>query len=301
MNINELRFSVAVAQERNFRKAAEKCFVSQPALSTAIQKLEEELGVKLFERSKSQVTLTAIGITIIAQAVTILEEIDKLKLLSKQSQDPLVGQVKLGVIYTIGPYLIPDLISPLHQLAPLMPISVEENTTDKMADWLKQGSIDVAIVALPFDMPGIDTIPLYQETFDVIVPKNHPWAQRTHIDPVELAQEKVLLLSSIHCFSAKILKLCPDLTGHGAHIQQGNSLETIRNMVASGLGISVLPSSANRELYQTDLIRIVQFNAPVPNREVGLAFRKGYPRGAVLEVIKQAVKQLTLPGISFTS
>jgi LysR family hydrogen peroxide-inducible transcriptional activator len=300
MNINELRYSVAVAQEKNFRKAAEKCFVSQPALSTAIQKLEEELGVKLFERSKNSVTLTAVGETIIAQAVTILEEIDKLKLLSKQSQDPLVGQIKLGVIYTIGPYLIPDLISPLHQLAPLMPISVEENTTDKMADWLKQGSIDVAIVALPFDIPGVETTSLYKETFDVIVPKNHPWTKRTHIDPLELAHEKVLLLSSIHCFSAKILQLCPELSVHGAQIQQGNSLETIRNMVASGLGISVLPSSANRKLYQTDLIHVVQFNAPIPTREVGLAFRKGYPREAALKVIKQAIKQLSLPGIDFT-
>ncbi|MBU6468556.1 MAG: hydrogen peroxide-inducible genes activator [Betaproteobacteria bacterium] len=300
MNINELRFCVAVAQEKNFRKAAEKCFVSQPALSTAIQKFEDELGIKIFERSKTSVNLTAVGESIIGQCVKILEEIEQLKILAKQAHDPLVGTLKMGVIYTIGPYLIPDLIGKLSLLAPHMPISVEENTTDKLAEWLKQGAIDVAIIALPFDVPGMETISLYHESFDVIVPRNHPWASKKKIAATALADEKVLLLSSVHCFSAHILKLCPDLNARNALTQQGNSLETIRNMVASGLGISVLPSSANRDLYQTDLIRVVPFEKPIPTREVGIAFRKGYPREALIDVIQQAVKQFTLPGISIT-
>ncbi len=297
MTLNELRFVVAVAQLRHFRKAAEHCFVSQPALSSAIQKLEEELGVRLFERSRSEVVPTPIGAQLIAQAALILEQADTLKRMAREGADPLAGTLKLGVIHTVGPYLLPDLVSRLHPIAPNMPLMVEESTTAQLERQLKQGDVDVALVALPFQVAGIHTQALYQEAFEVVVPRDHPWSERSMVSAQELAQEKVLLLPSVHCFSTQVLESCPELGGPQALIQQGNSLETLRNMVASGMGITVLPASANSDKYRSPLLHVLAFKAPVPQRCIGMAWRKSYTRGAVLQVLVQALAAVTLRGV----
>ncbi|MDE2344367.1 MAG: LysR family transcriptional regulator [Betaproteobacteria bacterium] len=297
MNINELRYIVAVAQTRNFRRAAEKCFVSQPALSTAVQKLEEELGLRIFERSRTEVSITPNGERIVSQAALILEEVERLRLMARQGTDPLMGPLRLGVIHTVGPYLLPDLIAQLHRSAPEMPLQVEENTTARLEEELRQGALDVAIVALPLGAPALATRPLYSEPFEVVVPKNHRWAGRASISSAELGEEQVLLLPSVHCFSTQVVETCPELGVKHALVQQGNSLETLRNMVASGMGITVLPATANSSKYRSPLLEIIPFESPVPSRQIGMAWRKSFSRIAALDAIAAGVRHLKLRGL----
>jgi len=288
MTLIELKFVLAVAQERNFRRAAEKCFVTQPALSLGIKKLEEELGVSLFERNRNEVTPTAIGEQIIAQANIVLEQAGKIKEMAKQGNDPLNGTFKLGIIHSVGPYLLPEMIPPLVKMAPDMPLEVEENITATLEQQLKNGVIDAAVIALPFDVPGVETVPLYDEDFNVVVPVNHPWAQRKTINPDELASEKVLLLNTGHCFSNQVTQACPELSRKG-EVLQGNSLETIRNMVASNLGITVLPAMATASRYQSPLLRVIPFTKPAPSRRIALAWRKSFVRTAAIEVLEKVM------------
>jgi LysR family hydrogen peroxide-inducible transcriptional activator len=291
MTLSELRFIVAVARERNFRRAAEKCFVSQPALSLAVKKLEDELGVSLFERSRTDISMTPIGEQIVEQATRVLEEAGRIKEIARQGNDQLSGPIKLGVIYSAGPYLLPEIIPILRHTAPDMPLDVEENLTHLLEVQLRNGVIDAAIVALPFDIPGIKVEPLYDESFVVVVPADHPWASRKSIHPDELAEQKVLLLNSGHCFSNQLIQACPDLSRKG-EVLQGNSLETIRNMVASNLGITVLPCSATVERYQNPLIKVIPFQQPVPSRRMALAWRKSYGREKAIECLKEAIRQV---------
>ena len=299
MNLNELRYAVAVAQERNFRRAAERCFVTQPALSLAIQKLEEELGVQLFERSRTAVRVTEIGRRVIEQAQRVLEEAGRIPQIARQGSDQLIGPLKLGVIYTVGPYLLPELIPILHRKAPHMPLEVEENLTAQLDLLLRTGRIDVAIIALPFDVANVSLLPLYDEPFAVAVPTGHPWAKRAAIRPDELSSEKVLMLASGHCFSNQVAEACPELPRRGGEVLQGNSLETIRNMVASGLGITVLPASADMPRYRSPLLKVVPFKSPPPSRRIALAWRKSYAREKAIEVLAESIRATKIAGAVF--
>jgi LysR family hydrogen peroxide-inducible transcriptional activator len=292
MNLSDLRYALAVAQEKHFRKAAQRCFISQPALSLSIQRLEGELGVKLFERNRKEVTVTPAGLLVLEQAQRTLEEADKIKLVAQQHHNPLAGVLKLGVIFTIGPYLLPDLIPLLHEKAPLMALDVEENTTANLAELLKNGKIDIAIIALPFVLPNIETRALYDEPFAVVTPKNHPLANQKTIDPHTLNNEKVLLLASGHCFSNQVLEACPQLHQHSSDVLQGNSLETVRHMVASGLGITVLPQSALVDRYKNPLLKIIPFSEPAPSRRVAIAWRKSYARTQAIDALMSAIASL---------
>ncbi|GAB4126450.1 MAG: LysR substrate-binding domain-containing protein [Sideroxydans sp.] len=297
MTLNELRFMVAVAQARNFRRAAEKCFISQPALSLAIKKLEDELGVQVFERGKNEVALTPPGAVLVEQAQRVLEEVERLKGLAASSSDPLCAPLRLGVIYSVAPYLLPELMPVLQRLAPRMPLAVEENLTTHLETGLRNGSLDAALIALPFGDANLLTQALYDEPFEVVVSRTHRWAHRRSIRADELAEEKVLLLDNGHCFSNQVQEACPELAGRGASIQQGTSLETIRNMVASGLGITVLPASANSRRYRSKLLAVIPFTRPAPSRRIALAWRKSYPRLAAIETLARAVRQTRLVGI----
>lgn len=291
MTLTELKFIVSVARERNFRRAAEKCFVTQPALSLGIKKLEDELGLLIFERGRNEVAVTEVGEKIIEQANRVLEEADRIKELAAQGNDQLVGPIKLGVIYSTGPYLLPEIIPVLRETAPQMPLDVEENLTANLEIQLKSGMIDAAIIALPFDIPGIRVQPLYDESFVVAVPVQHPWAKRKAISAEELSNEKVLLLNSGHCFSNQVVQACPQLSRKG-EVMQGNSLETVRNMVASNLGITVLPCSAVIERYSNPLVKVVPFQSPPPIRRIALAWRKSYGREQAIEKIVEAIEQI---------
>ena len=289
MTLNELRYVVAVGQELSFGRAAARCHVSQPALSVAIQKLEEGLGGALFERGKSEVSVTPFGRRILEQAQRVLEEVERIREIARAGKDPLVGTLKLGVIYTIAPYLLPDLIPALHAAAPKMPLEIEENLTEVLEGALKGGRIDAAIVALPFAPPGVNTVFLYEEPFQVVVPSEHRWAKRKAVQPDELAGERTILLNVGHCFRDQVLDACPELNRAGVPTTRTNSLETVRNMVASGLGISVLPRDALTPKYHSRLVVPVPFARPVPTRRVALAYRKSFPRPQAIDAIRTAV------------
>jgi LysR family transcriptional regulator, hydrogen peroxide-inducible genes activator len=289
MTLNELRYIVAVAQEKSFGRAAQRCFISQPALSVAIQKLEEELQTQLFERGKSEITVTPVGERIVEQAHKVLEEAALIRDIAQAGRNQLAGLFRLGAIFTVAPYLLPDLVPALNARAPDMPLEIEENVTEQLEAALKTGRIDAAIIALPFEPPGIATEFLYEEPFQVVVPQRHPWAKRKSIDPSELAGEHAILLNVGHCFRDQVLESCPELNRSDAPVTRSNSLETIRNMVASGLGVSVLPRDALTPKYHSRLVVPVPFSKPVPSRRIALAYRKSFPRPAAIAAICEAV------------
>jgi LysR family hydrogen peroxide-inducible transcriptional activator len=305
MTLTELKYIVAVARERHFGRAAEACFVSQPTLSVAIRKLEDELGVTLFERGGTEVGVTPIGQRVVAQAQKVLEEGATLKEIAKMGHDPLSGALRVGVIYTIGPYLLPQLIPRLIARTPQMPLLLQEYFTVRLLELLRQGEIDCAIMALPLPDAGLVLQPLYDEPFVVAVPKNHAWANRAHINSEELKSETMLLLGSGHCFRDQVLEVCPELSRFSATsdgIQrtfEGSSLETIRHMVASGIGITVLPAtSVPARPDERDLLRFIPFEEPVPDRRVVLAWRKSFPRTAAIDALVAAVQECELNGVT---
>ena len=296
MTLTELRYVVALAQERHFGRAAQKCFVTQPTLSLALAKLEDELGVKLFERNKNEVLVTGKGGAIVEQARRVLEEVGKINNIAKGSQDQLSGALRLGVIPTIGPYLLADLVPILRKRAPEMPLSIEENLTGNLAPMLREGELDVVIIALPFAMPGVKTQVVYEEPFSVVVPEGHRWQDRKGVKPSELGEENLLVLNNGHCFRDQVLEACPGQSNTALpEGRAGSSLETIRNMVASGLGVSVLPTSALGARYASRLLKTVPFSAPVPSRKVALAWRSGFDRPAAVDVLADSIRSVKMP------
>ena len=304
MTLTELRYIVALARERHFGRAAEACHVSQPTLSVGVKKLEEELGVVLFERSKTDVRLTPIGARIIEQAQRVLDEAGIIRELALGAQDELAGPLRLGAIYTIGPYLFPHLIPLLHERLPQMPLVIEENYTARLAEKLKQGELDAILIALPFAESGLVTEALYQEPFVVVLPASHPWTEREQIAAADLGSETetLLMLGAGHCFREQVLEACPACR-HGSQALQktleGGSLETIRHMVASGMGITVLPcSAAGADRYSQRLLSIRRFLPPVPRRTVALAWRRHFPRPRALAALAEAIRDCELSCVS---
>lgn len=296
MTLTELKYVLAVARERHFGRAAAACFVSQPTLSVAIKKLEEELGVMLFERGGGgEINVTPAGERVAEESARILELVDGIKDLAASARDDLVGSLRLGAIYTIAPYLLPELIPILHREAPGMPLMLEENYTRVLTDKLKRGEIDAMIIATPVDEPGLLSLPLYDEPFVVAAPQGHPWTKRKTLASADLADsENLLLLGSGHCFRDQVLQACPALNrssyGGLQKTLESSSLETIRHMVASGVGVTVLPCTATR-LYPEgdDLLALRPFSKPAPSRQVALAWRKNFPRPRAIEALRQAV------------
>jgi LysR family hydrogen peroxide-inducible transcriptional activator len=295
MTLTELKYVVAVAAERHFGRAADRCFVSQPSLSASVKNLEDELGVRIFERAKGEVLVTPIGEEIVAQARRALDEADRVKSVAKHGRDPLDGPLRLGVIHTVAPYLLPDLVAVLRHTAPKMPLDIEENMTASLDEMLKAGLIDAAIVALPYGGSGIEVMPLYSEAFRVIVPAKHRWARRKSIASDELNEENLLLLNVGHCFRDQVLDACREFARAPTPGKQGNSLETIRNMVMSGMGITVLPATALTPKYANPLVRAIDFEAPPPSRRMVIATRTGFPRAAAIRKVAEAIRRLDLP------
>jgi LysR family transcriptional regulator, hydrogen peroxide-inducible genes activator len=304
MTLTELRYIVAVAREQHFGRAAEACFVSQPTLSVAIRKLEDELGVTLFERRPNHVALTPIGKQVVQQAQRALQEADAVKQIAAMSKDQLALPLRLGVIYTIGPYLLPHLVPRLRELAPNMALRLEENFTWRLTEMLQQGELDVIIISKPFSETGLVTMDLYDEPFMVALPPGHPWESRESIDPGEIAQENMLLLGAGHCFRDQVIDTCPDVnrsrTAGTAKTLEGGSLETIRYMVASGAGISILPCTSVSNVNPAhNLLVIRPFHAPAPVRRVALAWRKSFPRPDAIAVLEQAIRACQLPCVQY--
>lgn len=300
MTLNELRYILAVARERHFGRAAEYCHVSQPSLSVAVKKLEDELQVKIFERRSNDVTLTPTGAAIVEEAEQILALCDKLRECAAQGRDPLTGSLRLGVIYTIAPYLVPQLVGSVHSIVPMMPLILSENYTSALLDQLKNGQIDCAIMALPISQPGLMMQPLYDEDFVAAVPADHPISRNESIVREQLKEEPMLLLGSGHCFRDQILDFCSDIArsdGFSKRAVEGTSLQTIVYMVSQGLGLTVLPASAVPYYESNPMIKILEFGKPnVPRRRVVLVWRKSFPRLAAIEAVTKAVSALKLHG-----
>jgi LysR family hydrogen peroxide-inducible transcriptional activator len=300
MTLTELRYIVAVAREKHFGRAASACFVSQPTLSVAIKKLEEELGVLLFERGAGEISVTATGGAIVEQAQRVLEESARIKEIAQAGRDPLAGTLRIGAIYTIGPYLFPRLVPILRRAAPKMQLIIHENYTHVLATMLKQGEVDAIVLALPFAEQGVETQPLYDEPFMVAVPQGHPFEKRKSIGADELEKESLLLLGAGHCFRDQVLDLCAKVHRSASGLQrtlEGGSLETIRQMVASGVGITVLPSSSVSQ-GSGGLIRVRPFSRPVPARRVALAWRKSFPRPQAIHALREAILACDLPQVA---
>jgi LysR family transcriptional regulator, hydrogen peroxide-inducible genes activator len=298
MTLTELRYVVTLAQEQHFGRAAERCFVSQPTLSIAVKKIEDELGVALFERTKSRVQPTPIGEQIVMQANVVLEQTAKIKDMADAGKDQLSSPLSVGAIFTIGPYLLPHFIPHLQTLAQKMPLYVEDGYTHHLRKKLRNGELDVIILALPFTEPDVVTQPLYDEPFVVLLPHDHPLTTKSHIDPAELSEHKMLLLGEGHCFRDQVLTTCPNLQ-HGDEstsnnirtAAEGSSLETLRHMVASGLGITVLPESAAlSNIYSSKLLVTRPFISPSPSRTVALAWRASFPRHKAIDALRKSIQ-----------
>ena len=297
MTLTELRYLVALSETGHFRKAAELCNVSQPTLSIAIKKLEDELGISLFERARHKVATTPTGERIVEQARTVLQETNNLRQMAQLGKDPLGSILSVGAIYTVGPYLFPRLVSRLQELAPKMPLFIEENYTASLRGKLTRGELDAIFVALPFTETDVVTRVLFDEPFVVLLPHDHALARHSHIDTSALAEHMVLLMGEGHCFRDQVLEACPGLqqairesSAQGHAVVEGSSLETLKHMVASGLGITVLPESAAREAtYGERTLAVRPFVDPAPKRSIALAWRVSYPRAEAIDILIDAV------------
>lgn len=307
MTLNELRYIVAVARERHFGRAAKACFVSQPTLSVAVKKLEDELGVQIFERHHSDVSLTTAGDAIVAQARRVLEAAEGVKALARSGRNQLSGELRLGAIFTVGPYLLPHVIPRLRRLAPEMPLVIEENYTAILRERLKRGELDVIIISLPFTEPGVLTWPVYDEPFSVLMPAGHRLSKRKAIRSSDLETENLLLLGAGHCFRDQVVEACPHCVGADAggvlrNTVEGSSLETIRQMVASGLGLTVLPLTSTGTTGRRAQDRLLverPFAGKAPSRTVALAWRRGFSRPEAVETLRRAILECHLRGVTY--
>jgi LysR family transcriptional regulator, hydrogen peroxide-inducible genes activator len=294
MTLTELRYIVTLAQESHFGRAAERCHVSQPTLSVGVKKLEDELGVLIFERTKSAVRLTPVGEGIVTQAQKVLEQAQSIRELAQAGKNQLAAPLKVGAIYTVGPYMFPHLIPQLHRVAPDMPLYIEENFTHVLRDKLRTGELDAIIIALPFQEADVLTLPLYDEPFYVLMPANHPWSKKETINAEMLNDKSLLLLGEGHCFRDQVLEACPT-TRKGEALThttvESSSLETIRHMVASGLGVSILPLSAvDSHHYSPGVLDVRPLTAPVPFRTVAIAWRASFPRPKAIEILADSIR-----------
>ncbi len=302
MTLTELRYLVALARERHFGRAAEACFVSQPTLSVAIKKLEEELAVKIFERGSAEVGVTPLGEEIVRQAQAVIELAAGIKETAKRGKDPLAGPLRLGLIYTIGPYLLPALVRQAIKRVPQMPLMLQENFTARLLEMLRAGELDCAILAEPFPDAGLAVAALYDEPFMVAVPRTHALAGRESVSAEELKRETLLLLGTGHCFRDHVLEVCPEYARFASHAEgirksfEGSSLETIKHMVASGMGVTVVPQLSVPHEKQLHVV-YVPFSAPVPTRRVVLAWRRSFPRYEAIAALRNAVYACRLEGV----
>lgn len=296
MTLTELRYIVTLAQEQHFGRAADRCHVAQPTLSVAVKRLEEELNTAIFERSKSSVHPTPVGEQIVQQAQRVLEQVKAIKDIASKSQDHLSEPLRIGAIFTIGPYLIPRIIPAIRSIAPSMPLYVDETYTATLRKRIRQGELDAIIVALPFTEADVVTQKLYEEPFVVQMAIDHPLTQQTSIHPDDLNDQNVLLLGEGHCFRDQVLEALPNLrdpatdpSGLVRTAAEGSSLETLKHMVASGFGITILPKSAAED--SNPLLTTRPFEGEAPKRSVALAWRASFPRHKAIDALREAILQ----------
>ncbi len=304
MTLIELKYIVAVAKMKHFGKAASICGVSQPTLSVAIKKLETELGLHIFERKNTEIVTTPTGVNIIHQAKAVLEEVSKLREIADYEKDPLDGPLNVGIIFTISPFLLPELVRKSLARTPQMPLVITEGYTQGLVQKLKAGEIDALICALPvYDSAGLMCCNLYDEDFVVVTSGNHPFAKQETIKMEDLKQEEMLLLAPGNCLRDQVLEACPDResldagTGLNLRFTEGSSLQTLRHMVAGGLGISVFPASAINYDLDDSLVRYLKIEPPVPFRRVSILWRKTFKRDKAIMRLVDTCASINLEGI----
>lgn len=299
MTLTELHYVTVLAKTQHFGNAAEQCNVSQPTLSIAIKKLESDLGVDIFERSATRVFLTPMGKKIVVQCHKVLDEVAVIKDIAVNDEKKLSSPLHIGAIFTIGPYLFPNFVSPLKKSAPEMPLIIEEGYTNTLRNQLRKGKLDVAILCLPFEEPDVVVQPLFEEPCMAVMPPNHRLAKQCSVNAKDLEKEHILLLGEGHCFRDQVIEAIPNINQyHYAEMPadvdtQANSLETLCTMVTTGLGITILPQTAVKgssvcTACNSDLVA-VPFDVDGPKRTLAIAWRAGFPRYKAIEAVRNAI------------
>jgi LysR family hydrogen peroxide-inducible transcriptional activator len=292
LKLKDLRYLVAVADQRHFGRAAARCFVSQPTLSSQLKKLEQSLGVQLIERAPNNVSLTAAGEAIVARARRILEATDEVVTLARSQHDPLAGRLRVALLPTIGPYLLPRVAPAVRKALPRLELHLYEYQTAPMLQKLHAGELDVGILALPVDTAGLEARELYREAFSVALPEHHPLAARHSVRVADLKGEKLLLLEEGHCLRDQALEVCSRAGVHEQQDFRATSLETLRQMVASGAGITLLPELAGRGAYRNARGLVLRpFAKPAPVRQVGALWRKSSARRGAIDALCRVISE----------
>jgi LysR family hydrogen peroxide-inducible transcriptional activator len=291
MNLKDLKYLVALADTGHFGKAAERSFVSQPTLSAQLKKLEEFLGVKLVERQPKNVQLTEVGRQIVVRARRMLEEGDEIVALARHNTDPLAGKLKLGLIPTIGPYLLPRVMQKIRKALPALGLMLYEYQTEPLLKRLRDGEIDLGILALPAPQDGLESRPLYEEAFTLALPQQHPLADKATVRVQDLKGHPLLLLEDGHCLRDQALEVCSRVDVKEVEDFRATSLETLRQMVVAGLGITLLPELAVESPFGSQRgLSIKHFAKPAPSRTVGAVWRKSSTRIAAIQELNRVVE-----------
>ena len=293
MNLRDLKYIIAVADTHHFGKAAERCFVSQPTLSGQIKKLEEELGVAIFERTNRSVEVTPVGEAILQYARQIIEQADAIQQLAQAHQDPLAGALRVGAIPTLSPYLMPLILLPLKKQHPRMQLVLSEELTDVLLGRLRNHEIDVALLATPVEEPDLDALPLFDEPFWVAYPREHAFYEKEKITRRDLDKENLLLLAEGHCLAKQAMDVCHlkerQVQGDMADLRAA-SLETLIQLVSAGFGITLIPALAMQGSWTTGSGVVAQpLTWPDASRRISLVYRHSFPRQAALQALADII------------
>jgi len=295
MNLRDLKYILAVAETRHFGRAAERCFVSQPTLSGQIKKLEDELGVTIFERTNRSVEITPIGTELLAHARLLMEQADAIEQVARAHQDPLAGPLRVGAIPTLSPYLMPLILVPLKRRFPQLKLVLFEEITDSLLRRLQQHELDAALLATPTTDPDLAAIPLFEEPFWLAYPRNHPLYEKDEITETDLESIDLLLLSEGHCLTHQVMEVCHladrPRDGEMADLRAA-SLETLLQLVGAGFGCTLVPALAIRGGWMTDsgiIARPLAFDAAF--RRISLVFRRSFPRRAALDAFAETLRE----------
>jgi LysR family hydrogen peroxide-inducible transcriptional activator len=292
LKLKDLRYLVALADQRHFGRAAERCFVSQPTLSAQLKKLEQALGVQLIERAPNNVSLTAAGEEIVVRARRILEASDEVVTLARSQRDPLAGRLRMALLPTIGPYLLPQLAPLIRRSLPRLQLRLYEYQTAAMLEKLHAGELDLGILALPVELEGLESRELYREAFLVAVPERHPLAAHEAVRVADLKDETLLLLEDGHCLRDQALEVCSRVGVREQQDFRATSLETLRQMVATGAGVTLLPELAGRGAYRSARGVVLRpFTRPMPVRHVGAVWRKTTARRGAIEALCKLITE----------
>jgi LysR family hydrogen peroxide-inducible transcriptional activator len=292
LKLKDLRYLVALADQRHFGRAAARCFVSQPTLSAQLKKLEQSLGVQLVERAPNNVSLTAVGEEVVARARRILEASDEVVGLARTHQDPLGGRLRVALLPTIGPYLLPQVAPRIRKALPRLQLHLYEYQTVPMLEKLHSGELDLGILALPIQLEGLESCELYREEFLLAAPERHALAAQERVRLADLRDAKLLLLEEGHCLRDQALEVCSRVGLRDSQDFRATSLETLRQMVASGAGVTLLPELAGRGAYRSGHGVVLRpFVRPAPARQVGAVWRKTSPRRAAIDAVTEVIRQ----------